>query len=225
MRMRKKKNLEARLADCSSYLLPCKNEDLNFENAKNEKKLYQLAKIFGTDKPLILEIGCGKGTFACTFAQQHPEYNILAVEKTANVIVTACETAQKLQLSNIRFMNCEAEYLPSYISPHSVQEIYLNFSCPFPKAKYAKHRLTHKRFLAIYKSLLAPGGVICQKTDNMHFFEFSIESLSQNGFTLSNVSLDLHNSTFEGNIVTEYEKRFSDMGLPIYRLEARPEAD
>lgn len=222
MRMRKKKNLEARLADCKNYLLPCKNEDLNFENAKNEIKLYNIAEIFGSNKPLILEIGCGKGTFACTFAQQHPEYNIIAVEKAANVIVTACEAAEKMKLSNIRFMNCEAEYLPSYINRQSVQEIYLNFSCPFPKAKYAKHRLTHKRFLDIYKNILAADGVICQKTDNMHFFEFSIESLSENGFKISNVSLDLHNSSFEGNIITEYEKRFSDMGMPIYRLEARP---
>lgn len=221
MRMRKKKNLEARLLDCDAYLLPCRNENLNFENAENEIKYYDTEEIFGNQHPLILEIGCGKGTFACTFAQQHPEYNVIAVEKTANVIVSACEKAQQAGLSNIRFMNCEAEYLPSYIRANSVQEIYLNFSCPFPKAKYAKHRLTHERFLNIYKSILKADGVICQKTDNMHFFEFSIESLSAGGFKISNVSLDLHNSGFEGNIVTEYEKRFSDMGMPIYRLEAR----
>ena len=221
MRMRKKKNLESRLLDCSDILLPCRNDDLNFENAKNEIKLYNISEIFGNDNPLILEIGCGKGTFACTYAKLHPEFNIIAVEKTANVIVTACETAQDMGIINIRFMNCEAEYLPSYISEHSVNEIYLNFSCPFPKAKYAKHRLTHERFLNIYKNILTSDGVICQKTDNMHFFEFSIESFSANGFKLSNVSLDLHKSGFEGNIVTEYEKRFSDMGMPIYRLEAR----
>lgn len=221
MRMRKKKNLASRLADCEAYLLPCKNDNLNFENAVNEIKFYNIQQIFGNNNPLILEIGCGKGTFACTFAQRHPEYNIIAVEKAANVIVTACETAQKMKLDNIRFMNCEAEYLPSYIKDGSVKELYLNFSCPFPKAKYAKHRLTHKRFLDIYKKILSADGVICQKTDNMYFFEFSIESLSANGFKISNVSLDLHSSAFEGNIVTEYEKRFSDMGMPIYRLEAR----
>lgn len=221
MRMRKKKNLEARLSACEKYLLPCKNENLNFENAEKEEHIYDISEIFGNDNELILEIGCGKGTFACTFAKLHPEYNIIAVEKTANVIVTACEMAEKMGLSNIRFMNCEAEYLPSYIEKGSVREIYLNFSCPFPKAKYAKHRLTHERFLNIYKSILKADGVICQKTDNMHFFEFSLESLSSNGFKLSNITLDLHNSSFEGNIVTEYEKRFSDMGMPIYRLEAR----
>lgn len=221
MRMRKKKNLETRLLDCEKYLLPCKNENLNFENAEKEEHLYNLSEIFGNDNELVLEIGCGKGTFACTFAKQHPEYNIIAVEKTANVIVTACEMAEEMGISNIRFMNCEAEYLPSYIEKGSVSELYLNFSCPFPKAKYAKHRLTHGRFLNIYKSILKADGVICQKTDNMHFFEFSLESFSSNGFKLSNISLDLHNSSFEGNIVTEYEKRFSDMGMPIYRLEAR----
>ncbi len=221
MRMRKKTNLEQRLENCSAWLLPCENEDLNYENAKNEIKYFDFEKIFGNKNPIVLEVGCGKGTFACTFAKQHPEYNVIAVEKVANVIVSACESAQKQQINNLRFMKCAAEYLPSYIKSGTVHQIYLNFSCPFPKAKYAKHRLTHKRFLDIYKELMAENAVICQKTDNMHFFEFSIESFSNNGFKLSNVSLDLHNSDFEGNIVTEYEKRFSDMGMPIYRLEAR----
>ena len=93
-------------------------------------------------------------------------------------------------------------------------------SVAFPKNTYASHRLTHKGFLEIYKRLLTQSGEIHQKTDNMHFFEFSIEQFTANGFRLKNVSLDLHNSGFEGNIMTEYETRFSQMGLPIYRLEA-----
>ena len=98
--------------------------------------------------------------------------------------------------------------------------IYLNFSCPFPKKSYASHRLTHERFLKIYKPLLKENAPICQKTDNMHFFEFSLEQLSNGGFALKNVSLDLHKSVFEGNIETEYEHRFVSLGQPIYRLEA-----
>lgn len=221
MRMRRKKNLEERLAACSDYLIECSNEDLNYENAVKEQKFIDFEKLFGNSNKIMLEVGCGKGAFACTYAQQHPNVNVLAVERTANVIVTACETASDMQLSNIKFMKCTAEYLPSYIPENSVSEINLNFSCPFPKAKYAKHRLTHKQFLDIYKKIMKNDAVIYQKTDNMHFFEFSIESFSQNNFKLSNISLDLHNSGFEGNIVTEYEKRFSDMGMPIYRLEAR----
>lgn len=221
MRMRRKKNLEERLAACSDYLLECVNEDLNYENAEKENRLLDFEAVFGNTNRIMLEVGCGKGSFACTYAKQNPDVNIIAVERAANVIVTACETAKDMGLENIKFMKCTAEYLPSYIPKSSISEINLNFSCPFPKAKYAKHRLTHKQFLDIYKRIMKSDAVIFQKTDNMHFFEFSIESFSQNGFKLSNISLDLHSSGFEGNIVTEYEKRFSEQGFPIYRLEAR----
>ena len=104
--------------------------------------------------------------------------------------------------------------------PHSVDRLYLNFSCPFPKETYARHRLTHTRFLNIYNEVLKHGAQIHQKTDNMRLFEFSIEHFSANGFAMREVSLDLHKSGFEGNIMTEYEKRFTDMGMPIYRLVA-----
>ena len=174
MRMRRKKNLETRLDDCSNYLLECTNEDLNHENAEKEIKLFNFEEIFGNTNKIMLEIGCGKGTFACTYAKQHPDVNVIAVEKAANVIVTACEKAAEEKLKNIKFMKCSAEYLPSYFPKGSVSEINLNFSCPFPKAKYAKHRLTHTRFLAIYERLMSDEAVIYQKTDNMHFFEFSI---------------------------------------------------
>lgn len=221
MRMRRKKNLEARLQECESYLLDCDTADLNFENEEGNKCLYSIEDIFGNENPLVLEIGCGKGAFACEYAKRNPDKNIIAVEKVGNVIVAAVENAMRDNIPNLRFMKCAAEYLPRFIPANSVSEIYLNFSCPFPKAKYAKHRLTHPRFLEIYKQLMTADCVICQKTDNPRFFEFSIENLSQSGFALSNVSLDLHNSSFEGNIVTEYETRFASQGLPIYRLEAR----
>ena len=117
-------------------------------------------------------------------------------------------------------MQCRAEYLPKYIPDDSIERIYLNFSCPFPKKKYAHHRLTDGRFLNIYRQMMKKGAEIHQKTDNTILFEYSVEQFSQNGFAMKNVSLDLHNSVFEGNIMTEYEKRFTDLGQPIYRLEA-----
>ena len=123
-------------------------------------------------------------------------------------------------ISNLRFIKCSAEYLPKYLRDNSIERIFLNFSCPFPKNKYSAHRLTHPRFLEIYKQLMKKGAEIHQKTDNPRFFEFSIESLTISGFALKNVSLDLHNSGFEENIETEYEHRFASLGLPIYRLEA-----
>ncbi|MCD7723908.1 MAG: tRNA (guanosine(46)-N7)-methyltransferase TrmB [Clostridiales bacterium] len=221
MRMRKKKNLDKRLESCGEYLISCENSSLNYENAFNEQHFIDFNKIFKNNRPIVLEVGCGKGAFACTYAREHPTTNVIAVERVTNAIITGCESAKAQQLPNIIFMKCCAEYLPSYIKSGSISQIFLNFSCPFPKASYAKHRLTHERFLKIYELLMAPGAVICQKTDSPRFFEFSIESFSQYGFKISNVSLDLHNSDFEGNIITEYEKRFSDMGCPIYRLEAR----
>lgn len=225
MRMRHKKNLDARLEAVSDYLITLRNESLNFNDAKNENHMLNFKELFGNDNPVYLEIGCGKGQFGCTFAEQNPDVNIICVEKVKNVIVIACESAQEQGLNNIRFINCAAEYLESYFPPKAFETIYLNFSCPYPKKRYASHRLTSERFLNIYKILLKDGAPVCQKTDNMHFFEFSVESFSQNGFALSNVSLDLHNSDYEGNIVTEYEEKFSSQGFPIYRLEARVKTD
>ncbi len=217
MRMRKKKHLEERLSACKN-LSVLRVEDRNEITAVLTKEYLDFYSIFGNHNPVHLEIGCGKGGFAREIAERNPDINFLAVEKTANVLVTACEQCENLP--NLHFLLCGAEYLPRFIRDKSIERIYLNFSCPFPKKKYAAHRLTAPRFLKIYKEILAPGAEIHQKTDNMHFFEFSLEQFSQNGFALKNVSLDLHASGFENNIMTEYEKIFSSLGQPIYRLEA-----
>lgn len=219
MRMRRKKNLDARLEACGDRIIYMDRDVKNFQD-KSAKTLLDYEALFGNANPVILEIGCGKGQFAIEFARQNPEVNILAVEKSSNVIVDAAQSAIDAGVDNLIFLRGNAEYLDCFIPEHSIGLIYLNFSCPFPKNTYASHRLTHKGFLEIYKKLLKDGGEIHQKTDNMHFFEFSVEQFTQNGFALKNVSLDLHNSDFEGNIMTEYETRFSQMGMPIYRLEA-----
>ena len=219
MRMRRKKHLEERLAECGDMIIYMDREDRNYQ-VKDTKDMLDPAALFGREAPLELEIGCGKGQFICELAAREPGKNFLAVEKASNVIVDAAAKAIAAGLTNVRFMRGGAEYLQSYIPEHSVSRIYLNFSCPFPKKSYAAHRLTHHRFLEIYKTLMLPGAEIHQKTDNRGFFEFSLEEFSQNGWKLKNISLDLHASDFEGNIVTEYEKRFSEQGFPIYRLEA-----
>ncbi len=219
MRMRRKKNLEERLEACGEYLIYMDREDRNYQ-VKDKDNLLNYREIFGNDNPVQLEIGCGKGQFACEIAKRNPNVNFLAVEKSSNVIVDAVDKAIRAEIPNLRFLRGGAEYLDCYIPEKSVERIYLNFSCPFPKKSYASHRLTHRNFLEIYGRLLVEGGEIHQKTDNRNFFEFSLEEFSQSGWVLKNISLDLHNSDFEGNIVTEYEKRFSDMGMPIYRLEA-----
>lgn len=220
MRMRRKKNLEQRLASVGSILVCAKAKSLNFAEACENIEYLNFEEWFGNNNPVYLEIGCGKGQFATEFALQNPNINILAVEKSSNVIVDACDKAIKSKVNNVRFLKCGAEYLESFIKPNSISRIFLNFSCPFPKKSYAKHRLTSQLFLNIYKSILNQNAEIHQKTDNMHFFEYSLEQFSKNYFLIKNISLDLHNSGFEGNIVTEYESKFIADGLPIYRLEA-----
>lgn len=220
MRMRRKKHLDERLAAVSDRLFISDTQDRNFNTAVQQKEYIDLDGWFKRSAPYFLEIGCGKGGFAVQFALQNPGINLIAVEKSSNVIVEACEAAAASGADNLRFIKCGAEYLEKYLTPNIIGRIFLNFSCPFPKNKYASHRLTHPKFLKIYRRLMAEGAEIHQKTDNMKLFEFSLESFSGEGFALKNVSLDLHNSGFEGNIETEYERKFTALGQPTYRLEA-----
>ncbi len=220
MRMRKKKHLDERLEAVGDYFIKVITDDLNFETSVETKEFLSFSEMFGNDNPVYLEIGCGKGGFVNEMAKRNPDINFLAVEKIGNVIVSACEAAKKNKLKNVKFLKCSAEYLGKYIPEGSISRLYLNFSCPYPKNKYKNHRLTNRKFLKIYSQILAKDAEIHQKTDNMHFFEYSLEEFSNFGFKMKNISLDLHKSDFEGNIVTEYEKRFSEMGFPIYRLEA-----
>lgn len=219
MRMRKKKHLEERLANCTNVVTLI-SDDCNFLTAIEKKEFIDFEALFGNNNPVVLEVGCGKGKFACELAKRELDINVLALEKCANVLVIACETAMNENISNLRFLHCGAEYLEKYIKPESIERIYLNFSCPYPKQRYANHRLTNSRFLKSYDSVLKKDAEIHQKTDNMHFFEYSIEQLTGYGFRLKNISLDLHNSGFEDNIETEYEHKFASIGMPIYRLEA-----
>lgn len=217
MRMRRKKNLENKLSNLNNLLIKY-SEERDYRKAAENPEYMDFSEIFKNNNPVYLEIGCGKGQFVYEIAKQNPNINFLAVEKNNNVIYSACKKCEAL--SNVYFLNSGAEYLPKYIKPKSIGRIYLNFSCPFPKARYASHRLTATHFLKIYDGLMQKGAELHQKTDNRQLFEFSIEHLSDYGFTLKNISLDLHKSDFKGNIVTEYEARFSSLGFPIYRLEA-----
>ncbi|MCH5199011.1 MAG: tRNA (guanosine(46)-N7)-methyltransferase TrmB [Oscillospiraceae bacterium] len=221
MRMRRKKHLDEKIAKCSNLILtPPITSDYR-EEVKN-KEYIDFNEIFGSSKPLVMEIGCGKGKFICELAKREPDKNFIAVEVNPNVLCSACELAETEGVNNVIYIKCGAEVLTKYIKPHSIERIYLNFSCPFPKKAYENRRLTNIRFLEIYKEILSASGDIHQKTDNMGFFEYSLEQYSLAGFRLKNVSLDLHNSNFENNIVTEYEKKFSELGFRIYRLEAFP---
>ena len=220
MRMRKKKHLEDRLAGVSGLYSNLWVDTVRFD-ADEAPKYLDFAAIFGNDNPVQLEIGCGKGGFICELAARHPEINFLAVEVYANVLVTACEEAQDRGLTNLHFLWGNAEYLTRFLPPHSIGQLYLNFSTPFPKKRQATHRLTHAHFLEIYRKILAQNAHVIQKTDGRVFFQYSLTQFSQCGYTLEDVSLDLHADGIEDNIVTEYERKFIEQGLPIYRVDAK----
>lgn len=209
MRMRKKKNVDQRIERCGSYFVA---EPQNLKGKWSEE--------FGNSNPIHLEIGCGKGGFVAGMAELHPDINFVAAEICIDAMVIAVEKVCEKELKNVRFVNIDAKMLTEYFEDGECGRVYLNFSDPWPKSGHYKRRLTYKDFLDIYRHILKDDGEIHFKTDNMHLFEFSICSFAQNNFKLKNVSLDLHNSNFEGNIMTEYEQRFSELGQPIYRLEA-----
>ena len=223
MRMRKKRNFEARMEACGDLLLAHgANGILNMkEAAENYRALIDFSSVFGNNNPVVLEIGCGKGGFVIATAKAQSEINFLALEKMSNVILTPMEEVKKQGVENIRFLNIRAECLPCYIPEKSLDCIYLNFSTPLPKLGYATQRLTHRNFLETYKKLLKDGGKILQKTDDRDFFDFSLEEYKACGFKLCNVTYNLHeNGNPDWNIVTEYESKWVERGLPIHRVEA-----
>ena len=223
MRMRKKRNFEARMEACGELLLAHgANGILNMkEAAETYRALIDFEKAFGNTNPVALEIGCGKGGFVIALAKAEPNLNYLALEKMSNVILTPMEEVKKQGVKNVRFLNIRAECLPCYIPEGSLDRIYLNFSTPLPKLGYATQRLTHRNFLEVYKKLLKKGGRILQKTDDRDFFEFSLEEYRACGFELENVTYNLHeNGNPSWNIVTEYEQKWVERGLPIHRVEA-----
>ena len=223
MRMRKKRNFDARMEVCGDLLL-AKGAGgiLNMkEAAESYRNLVDFSKAFGNDNPVALEIGCGKGGFVIALAKETPNINYLALEKMSNVILTPMEEVKKQGIDNIRFLNIRAECLPCYIPEGSLDAIYLNFSTPLPKLGYATQRLTHRNFLEKYKKLLKVGGRILQKTDDRDFFEFSLGEYEACGFALENVTYDLHEGgNPDWNVVTEYEQKWVERGLPIHRVEA-----
>ena len=202
MRMRARKNLEARLLACGGLCL-------------SEAFLQQKG-------PFHLEIGCGKGAFICETAAKAPNVFFVAAERYSNVMVLAQEKVMARNLSNVAFFRGDVKDLSPILEQTQTKfsRIYLNFSDPWPKKGDAKRRLTHEGFLKLYQSWLAPGGEIHMKTDNQKLFEFSLNSLSDFGFRLKNITFNLHQSDFSGNVETEFETRYASQGLPIYRLEA-----
>jgi tRNA (guanine-N7-)-methyltransferase len=154
-------------------------------------------------------------------AKANPHINYFGIEVYKSVIVIALDRLIEEDLPNLRLMNVNAVELQNYFAKGDVDRVYLNFSDPWPKTRHEKRRLTYKTFLSIYENILVDNGEIHFKTDNQGLFEFSLRSFSEYGMLLKYVSLDLHNSAYEGNIMTEYEEKFSSKGFRIYRCEVQ----
>ncbi|NWQ43058.1 tRNA (guanosine(46)-N7)-methyltransferase TrmB [Bacillus sp. EB106-08-02-XG196] len=178
-------------------------------------------KVFNNEQPLHIEVGTGKGRFITEMAKAHPDINYMGIEIYDSVIVAALDRLIEADLPNLRLLNVNASDLNKYFEKNDVDRVYLNFSDPWPKTRHDKRRLTYKDFLKLYENILVDKGEIHFKTDNQGLFEYSLKSFSEYGLLLTFLSLDLHKSEFEGNIMTEYEEKFSEMGNRIYRCEVK----
>jgi tRNA (guanine-N7-)-methyltransferase len=175
--------------------------------------------LFDNDHPIHVEIGMGKGKFIMQLAELNPQINYIGIEKYSSVLLRALEKRNEAQLSNLYYIRFDAEYLNDIFAPEELSRVYLNFSDPWPKDRHAKRRLTSKEFLSRYNQCLKRDGEVAFKTDNRPLFEFSLEEAKLAGWELKDVTFDLHHSEYAiGNVMTEYEERFSALGNPIHRL-------
>lgn len=178
-------------------------------------------EVFGNDQPIQIEIGMGKGRFISGMAKQNPTINYIGIDMQVSVVSHALDKALAAEVDNLKLLHVDGSALTEYFAESEVDQIYLNFSDPWPKKRHIKRRLTSPDFLAVDEAILKPKGEIHFKTDNQGLFEYSLASFSQYGMTLKQVWLDLHHSDFSGNVMTEYEEKFSGKGQPIYRVEAQ----
>ncbi len=205
--MRKKPNLDKRRQNCMN-IIPAEPTTLRGK----------WKETYGFDR-ICVEIGCGKGRFITENAKFDPKTLFIGIEREQNVFVMAAEKAINAGIKNVLFMDIDAETLCDIFDDGEIDGIYLNFSDPRPKKKQAKRRLTHGNFLARYDKVLSDDGFVFFKTDNSSLFEFSLNSMCEYGLRLRNITFDLAASGMD-NVVTEYEARFMEQGMNIYRVEA-----
>jgi len=176
-------------------------------------------EVFANNHPIHIEIGMGKGRFIMDLARMNPEVNYVGIEKYSSVLLRGIQKMETNPLPNLYFIRMEAEEITEVFGTEEVDRIYLNFSDPWPKDRHAKRRLPSREFLHRYDEILARDGVIEFKTDNPDLFRFALEELEPAGWHLDQMTDDLHHNKemMQGNIMTEYEEKFSSMGNPIYK--------
>lgn len=181
-------------------------------------------EVFGNTNPIYIEIGMGKGQFITEHARRNPDINYIGIEKYSSVLLRAVEKMSDEALPNIRFIRFDAEHITEIFDKEEISKIYLNFSDPWPKDRHAKRRLTSRQFLVRYREILKSEQVIEFKTDNRPLFDFSLEEAKESHYTILVSTYDLHHDEelSKGNIMTEYEQKFSSMGNPIHKMIIRP---
>lgn len=178
---------------------------------------FSIKQVFSNSNPLYIEIGMGKGDFIINNALKYPDINFIGIEKFDSVIVRAVQKLEDTDIPNLRLIRMDATEIDS-VFKKEVDLLYLNFSDPWPKERHEKRRLTSKIFLDKYTRILKTNHII-MKTDNRKLFEYSIKSFTDYGYKIKDISLDLYKDDLKDNIPTEYEKKFSSQGLPIYKIE------
>jgi len=182
-------------------------------------------QVFGNKNPIHIEIGMGKGQFLLNLAIVYPQINFIGIERYSSVLVRGLERfvmEEYCNLQNVRFICMDAENVREVFAPGEVERVYLNFSDPWPKARHEKRRLTSKEYLKRYEQILVPEGRVEFKTDNTALFDFSLQQIKEADWILQNFTYDLHRNEKmnQGNIKTEYEEKFSGLGIPINKLVA-----
>ncbi|MCA9765707.1 MAG: tRNA (guanosine(46)-N7)-methyltransferase TrmB [Carnobacterium sp.] len=210
MRLRRKPGAPAKIAEYSQYIA---NTPEEWVGKWHER--------FKNSHPIHIEVGTGKGRFITEMAKSNPEINYIGIELQESVIVVALDKLIEEDLPNLQLLHVNGGSLTQYFAKEEVGQVYLNFSDPWPKSRHEKRRLTSSSFIKNYEEVLIPEGEIHFKTDNQGLFEYSLSSFSIYGMILERVWLNLHESDFEGNIMTEYEEKFSNRGQRIYRVVAK----
>ncbi|MCR5277893.1 MAG: tRNA (guanosine(46)-N7)-methyltransferase TrmB [Lachnospiraceae bacterium] len=195
------------------------NSALTVNDFKEKKGKWNT--VFGNDHPIRIEIGMGKGQFITELAKRNPDVNYIGIERYSSVLLRAIQKVEAMEepIKNLIFICMDAADVCDTFAEQEIDRIYLNFSDPWPKDRHAKRRLESRQFLSRYNKILKKEGKIEFKTDNRILFDFAVEEVEPAGWKLEEVTYDLHSNTKmnEGNIMTEYEEKFSALGNPIYK--------
>ena len=207
MRMRKKANLEPRMAACAPWHI----QDPQSHQGSWRQLMPQATELW-------VEIGCGKGKFTVETAQANPHILLIAIERCREAMVMAMEKAKAMELKNVWFVDMDVANMAACFATGEIDRMFINFPDPWPRSKNAKRRLTHRNFLSIYRQVIRPQGEIHYKTDNAPLFAFSLEEFRDAGLEVKNLTYDLHENGIVG-IMTGYEEKFHALGTPINRCE------